>query len=383
MNRGLPIAAAILMLVVLLPMSRKPTEASQASSVELRPAWNRTMEARITDIRLSSTGRCVGISTDENIVVIDPTGRELWRWDFRKDNRFAFSTKIAVSPNCDWAAFVGGQGYHYVWFVLQRGTRNFVKTEGTPLTVDIDHAGKSVAIGTGAGFVLMYTPEGALKWKLDVGGPLPIQEIAFADDDRAIMVSSYGQAIVSAEGKRFPFTGMWGVGSMRAASDFKTFVAWGQPPHGPGIGKVSLLDGGGKEIWSRVATNPRAIISPAGDRIVVETNDNQFPSEADHFSPQSEELPRALRLLSRTGDVVRTYREHGNPIAFFSDGRSFVLHQTDGFLALDLNENPLWKISKSGLPLIASTTNLMSVVVAQENRLEWYSPPPRPGSTGR
>jgi len=356
--------------------------ALQSPNAELRPVWNRTMGARINDIRLSSTGGCVAVATDENIVVIDPTGRELWRWDFRKDNHFAFATKIAVSPNCDWAAFLGGQGYHYVWFVRQRGARVFAKTEGTPLSVDIGHAGRSVAIGTGAGFVLMYAPEGALRWKLDVGGYLPIQEIAFSDDDRAIMVSSWGQAIVSAEGEKLPFTGVWGVGSMRAARDFKTFVAWGQPPHGPGIGRVSLLDREGKELWTRVASDPHAIISPAGDRIIVQTNDNQTPSEEDGFGDRMEHLPKALRMLSRAGDIVRTYSAAGSPLVFSADGRSFVLRQ-DGFLALDLNENQLWKISKSGYPLFASTTNLRSVVVAEENRLEWYSPPSQPGSTGR
>jgi hypothetical protein len=341
------------------------------------------MEARITDIRLSSTGRCVGISTRESIVVIDPAGRELWRWDFRKDNHFAFATKIAVAPNCDWVAFVGGQGYHYVWIVHRQGHRISIKTEGTPLTVDISHTGKSVAIGTGAGLVLRFTPEGALQWKLDVGGSLPTQEISFSDDDSAVMVSSYGQAIVSAEGKKRAFTGFWGVGSMRASRDFKTFVAWGEPPHGPGIGSVGLLDGEGKVIWTRVATDPRAIISPAGDRIIVQTNDHQDVSEEDTFSPQRENLPRALRLLSRAGDIIRTYAAAGSPVVFSSDGRSFILHQQDGFLALDLNENHLWKIPKPGYPLLTSTSDLRSIVVGEENRVEWYSPPSLTGSSGR
>jgi hypothetical protein len=348
MNRCLFLATAIVTIAVLLPLPGKSAGPAQTSNAELRPVWDRTMEARITDIRLSSIGRCVGISADENIVVIDPAGRELWRWDFRKDNHFIIATKIAVSPNCDWVAFLGGQGYHYVWIVHRQGRRISIKTEGTPLTVDISHAGKSVAIGTGAGFLLLYTPEAALQWKLDVLGFLPTQEIAFAEDDSAIMVSSYGQVIVSADGKRRSFTGVWGVGSMRAAKDFKTFVAWGEPPHGPGIGRVSLLDSEGKALWTRVATDPRAIISPAGDRI-----------------------------------IVRTFQTPGSPLAFSSDGRSFVLHQGDGFLALDLNESALWKISKSGYPKFASTPDLRSVVVAQENRAEWYSPPPLTGSSGR
>jgi hypothetical protein len=382
MRRRLLLAVAIVTSAVLLPVP-EPALASQSSYAELHPVWDRVMQARITDIRLSSTGRCVAVSTDENIVVIDSAGRELWRWDFSKDNRYVLATKIAVSPNCDWVAFAGGQGYHYVWIVHRQGRRISLKTNGTPLCLDITHVGNRVVIGTGARDLLMLTSGGTRIWSREGDGFVPAQEVSIADDDSAIMISSYGQEILSLDGKTRWSGGVWGVGSMRAARDFKTFVAWGEPPHGPGIGRVSLLDGEGKIMWTRVATDPRAIISPAGDRIILQTNDNQDPSEADGFDPQREQLPRALRLLSRTGDIARTYSSPGSPMLFSSDGRSFVLHQSDGFLALDLSENHLWKIPKSGYPLFASTTDTRSVVLAEENRLEWYSPPPLTASSGR
>jgi hypothetical protein len=270
-----------------------------------------------------------------------------------------------------------------MWIVHQLGRRISIKTEGTPLSLAITHAGNRLGIGTGRGDLLMVTSGGTREWSRDGDGFLPVQEISIADDDSAIMISSYGQEILSSAGKPLWAGGVWGVGSMRASKDFKTFVAWGEPPHGPGFGRVSLLDSGGKVMWTRVATDPRAIISPTGDRIIVQTNDNQAPTEADGFSPLHEQLPRALRLLSRAGDIVRTYSAPGSPVVFSSDGRSFVLHQDDGFLALDLNENHLWRIPKPGYPLFASTTNLSSVVVADGDRLEWYSPLPQTGSAGR
>jgi hypothetical protein len=382
MRRRLLLAVAIVTSAVLLPVP-EPALSSQSSYAELHPVWDRVMQARITDIRLSSTGRCVAVSTDENIAVIDSAGRELWRWDFRKDNRYVLATKIAVSPNCDWVAFAGGQGYHYVWIVHRQGRRISIKTNGTPLCLDITHVGNRVVIGTGARDLLMLTSGGTRIWSREGDGFVPAQEVSIADDDSAIMISSYGQEILSLDGKTLWSGGVWGVGSMRAARDFKTFVAWGEPPHGPGIGRVSLLDGEGKVMWTRVATDPRAIISPAGDRIILQTNDNQDPSEADGFDPQREQLPRALRLLSRAGDIIRMYSVPGSPVVFSSDGRSFVLHQADGFLALDLSENHLWKIPKSGYPLFASTTDTRSVVLAEENRLEWYAPPPLTASSGR
>jgi len=377
------LVAAIAAPAMLPPMAAKPVLVSQSSSVELHPVWNRVMEARITDVQFSSTGRCIAVSTKENIVVIDPGGRELWRWDFHKDNRYVFAEKVAVSPNCEWVAFVGGQGYHYVWIVHKQGRRISIKTEGTPLCLAITHAGSRVVIGTGTGALLMMTSNGRRVWSREGGGFVPTQEISIADNDSAIMISSLGQEILSIDGKTLWSDGGWGVGSMRAARDFKRFVAWGEPPHGPGIGSVRLLDGGGKVLWTRVATDPSAIISPTGDSIIVHTNENQDPSEADGFSPLREQLPGALRLLSRTGDIVRTYSAPGSPVVFSSDGRKFVLHQDNGFLALDLNENSVWVIQKSGYPLFAATPDLHSIVLADGNSLEWYSPPLQTGISGR
>jgi hypothetical protein len=73
---------------------------------------------------------------------------------------------------------------------------------------------------------------------------VPAQEVSIADDS-AIMISSYGQEILSLDGKTMVW---WRLGRQEYAGgkDFKTFVAWGEPPHGPGIGRVSLLDGEGK-----------------------------------------------------------------------------------------------------------------------------------------
>jgi hypothetical protein len=160
---------------------------------------------------------------------------------------------------------------------------------------------------------------------------------------------------------------------MRASQDFKTFVSWGEPPHGPGIGELSLLDQMGKTLWTKVSSDPRAIISPAGDYIVAQTNDNQYPSEEDGYG-DIEELPKALRLLSRSGDVVRTFRVYGSPVSFSSDGRAFILRDADSVFAINLSETPLWRIAASGQIHIVPTFDFHAVVVAQENRVSWYSP---------
>jgi hypothetical protein len=342
---------------------------AQTSRSSLLPAWERTLAARITGIGVSSTGRCVAVSTSENIVVIDTAGRELWRWDFSKGNRFVTAEKISVAPKCDWVALVGNPDYRYIWIVHQNGRRIPIKSEGTPLSVDISHAGNGMAIGTGAGLLFLYSSNGTLKWKLNRGAVLPVDEVSFSNDDSTIMISGYGQSIVSAAGKML-WSGGAGVGSMRAASDFKTFVSWGGPPHGPGIGWMSLLDKAGKVMWTKVSSDPQAIISPLGDLIIAQTNDNQDPSEEDGYNV---ERPKALRLLSRSGNVVRTFSAHGRPVAFSTGGQSFILDDGTGFVALDLDETQLWRIEKAGSVHIVSSPDFGAVVVSQENRVSWYS----------
>jgi len=375
MKKYLFVAAVIVTLstLSLVPLARQ-ARSFQSSNPTPRRAWERMMSSPITDIDLSSNGRCVAVSTSQSFVVFDSAGMELWRWDFTKDNRFAVAHQLAVSPKCDWVAFAGGPEYRYLWIVHQHGSRIPLKTEGTPLSVAISHTGTSVAIGTGAGNLALYSSEGKLQWNVNAqGGQLPVQEISFAVDDHAIMVSSYSHAIVSVTGKPLPLGGVWGVGSMRAARDFKTFVTWGEPPHGPGIGQLSVLDATGKVLWSKVSSDPRAIISPAGDLVVAQTNEDQNPSEEDGFEPRRSNLSKALRLFSRAGTVVRTFTADGSPVAFSSDGRRFVLNDASGFVLLDLNETPLWSISKSGYTRFVSTPDFRSIVLTQGNLVEWYS----------
>jgi hypothetical protein len=69
----------------------------------------------------------------------------------------------------------------------------------------------------------------------------------------------------------------------------------------------------------------------AGDRIILQTNDNQDPSEADGFDPQRA-ITQSAAITVASGDIIRMYSVPGSRI-FSSDGRSFVLHQADGFLA--------------------------------------------------
>jgi len=355
------------------------TLGKQATTQTIRPDWDqagRPWAAMIRSAALSTDGRCAAITTTSFVAVIDKTGNELWRWNFSEGNRYIAASKVAVAPKCDWLVFVGGPGYHYSWFVHRNGKRVPVKSEGTPLGVEINHQGTLAVIGTGAGIVYLYSADGSLRWKNDVLSGYPLDELSFAADDSAVMVRSWVQSVISIDGKTRWTGAIWGVGSGRASRDFRRFVAWGEPPHGPGIGRIGLINEAGKIVWERYANYPSAIISNAGDYVIAQTNDNQNPTEEDGFSPRKEQLTWALRLISADGAVVRTYSIKGDPIAFASDGRRFLIRATTGLHALDLEGTPLWTVPapEVGDVRVLSTADLRTLVVLENGNLSWYSP---------
>jgi hypothetical protein len=353
---------------------------AQAPAPALQSDWYTNGQSWAGTVRsagLSVEGRCVAITTSSFVAVIDKAGRELWRWNFSEGNRFIVANRVAVAPRCDWLTFTGDVGYRYAWVVHRSGKRIAIRTEGTPLSVEINHAGTLAATGTGAGAVYLLAADGTLRWKMDIGGGLvPVEELSFADDDSAIMVRSRGQSVISIAGKTQWSGGVWGVGSGRSARDFKTFVAWGEPPHGPGIGVLALLDSAGKTLWQRYATIPVAIISSAGDLVVARTNDNQNPTEEDGFLPRKEELAGALRLIAADGHVVRTFSTPGEPVSFADDGRRFLVNTGSDFLALDIEGNALWSIPSPDrfAVTVLTTPDLHNVVVLSNGNLEWFSP---------
>jgi hypothetical protein len=54
------------------------------------------------------------------------------------------------------------------------------------------------------------------------------------------------------------------------STDLKWFLVSGQPNHGPGIGRIALLDHNGKVVWSREGNEPRGLIAPDGSCVTTD-----------------------------------------------------------------------------------------------------------------
>jgi hypothetical protein len=344
------------------------------SAGRLQPVWELRSDKPIGGFALSSRRDCLAVTTEDAVDVRDRAGHSLWRWHFKRTSRYIVAGKVAVSPSCEMVAFTGDSSYRYTWIVHRCGPRIALRTVATPLGVAISHRGDLVAVGTGGRDVLLFTPDGVLRWKTTLTAGCCLGELSFSDDDRAVVIAGWGVGVVSIGGKV-----QWATwkNSMRAARDLKTFVAWWEPPHGPGIGNVSVLDQNGKQLWSKYSSSPEAAVSPSGERIAAWINRNQNPTEDDGYHPDDQEGD--LQILSRQGDVISTLPD-GRPIAFSWDGSRLVVMKSHDIECMDLEGNRLWSIPVSDCSTVATVVttavNLKVILVYDRGGqgLSWFEP---------
>ena len=327
----------------------------------------------VRSVALSQNGECAVIATLERISLLNRSGKETWHWNFTKGNRFMIASRVAVSPNCNWIGVAGGQGYHYTWIAHRNGQLISLRTQATPVVIAISHHSDMLAIGTGGGDVYLVNSDGTLRWQQTLTYCC-VQNVTFSADDQAIVSTDWGTGVLSIDGKT-KWLDQLLVNAIRGSKDLKTFVGWREPNHGTGICWITLVDGNGKTLWSKNARySPLSIISPAGDLVVAPVKENQDQTEA--AAQCDSDSPSPLRLLSKTGDVLKTFTSTATPLMFGPDGKWFLV-RADNFEAWDLGGRVQWMIPAfsqySGA--LAVSEDLRSIVEWSEDRIAWFSPP--------
>ncbi len=330
-------------------------------------AWEKSWD-RITTAALTSTGSCIAVVTPTAATALDSRGQELWTWNFGA--RPIVASRIAISPQCDWAALAGDSGYRYVWIIHRDGTGKFLKIDGTPLGVAINHAGNRLAIGTGKSEVWLVSPDGALQWRERVC--CLAEEFAFSEDDATLAILRSGTGIMTASGKM-----VWssGLNEMKTSRDFKTFVGSFAPPHGAGFRGIRLLDANGKELWEKFSGNSVSVLSPDGTVVAALIDDDQVESEAKMYEDPHKAY--SLTLLDRAGKVLKSLPLKEAPIAVFSGGQE-IITRSDPFgtslAAWAADGRQLWTLSEpGGLSEIRFTPDGGAMVLWSERSIYWLS----------
>jgi hypothetical protein len=275
--------------------------------------------ARIVNVAWSPAATCLGVATETTIHVFDILGHSLWTWNFRQTNRLIRADTLIVSPDCDAVAVGGGTDYKYVWRADRGGRRAYVKTVGTPSSLNFDLRGDFLAIGTGASYGYVLSPELAVrwsgplrdlpvKWPAEIELPAPTESVEFG---RAAVWSLLGAGWFAP-----------GVGD-DASDDGQWRVEWSAPYRGgSGTGLIQLwgpaADGlkaryrsDGHPRWSVNMGCPSGWITRDG-RFVIATGDlehSDYPQEEIRCGG-SEQLP--TYIFDRDGHIVSTWPGNGN-----------------------------------------------------------------------
>ena len=358
MRRSTNVIILVLVFVLLTARAASPQN-------PLRPTWQRTFD-QIYGAALADGANCAALTTEDSLVVVGRNGQELWRWDFRKDNRILQARDIAVSPGCDWAAFTGDSSYKYAWIAHKNGKRVALSFQSTPQGIAIDHGGKQVAIGTAGNEIRLYSADGSLRWTRPQGNIT--KSLEFSPDDRWVIETGWNGVLISIDGN-VRWRQDLGFGGMRASQDLKAFVTWTQAGHGQIWTSVSLLSEEGTTLWTKSsAYDSQAAISPSGDRIAFRVSaPNQPESTLDPVT--------TLTLFNRDGTVVRQLSGEGIPLQFSADGQRLLVNRVTQIDAVDAEDHILWTIPfRDDPPSLSASPNLADILVQESNQLRWFNP---------
>jgi len=348
---------------------------------ELAAVWSRTFPELSpktypipSAIALATNGKCAAIAGAGKVEVLDSTGKVLWTWEYGRVNKFITAGALALSPSCDEVALAGDSGYKYTWIADRHGLKVPIQTTSTPLSLTFSHNNELVALGTGGCDLLLITKSGEVKWKKGFSnGFCVLGKLSFSADDKFILLQGSSTGVVGIDGNVIWMTSDSG---MSAARDLRTFVSWWVPNHGPSWGRITALDGKGKELWRRTAPGISGAISASGDTIAapVYANQNMTQEQWNALDEQDVEV----QVFSRSGGVLKSMLvERAELLAMSPDGNGLLLRLESAIKELDLNGNTLATIPDRQLSYstVLVPEDFAGALILSRNpelQLRWY-----------
>ena len=352
-----PVFASLLSLLLAVFAQAQQTLSSQGTSQvdksgDLQPTWSNSYPSLVASPEhwqratpaFSYDGRCLALAGNGEALVISNAGRTLWKWNYSKINHFVVAGSIAVSPNCNAIAMGGDSSYKYVWIVDRRGEAVAIPMRSTPLGLTFDRKGESVAIGTGGYRVFLFSRAGKELWSTPPYSLFLATDLSFTPDNSLLMIRSSGAAFVRLDGSILQ---KYDGEEMSVSSDFRTIGTWSQPPHGPGLGSVTVQDETGKVIWNNFSDDPGIVVTPAGDKVIARVSiDQELPKEEFQRNQFHEPQESVLRLFARDGTLLREFPGiDGRPVAVSPDGKTVLLETGRSLNAIDLDGKQLYSIA--------------------------------------
>jgi len=309
-----------------------------------RLSWEREIPGAFQSASLSAGEDCIVVTTDAGVSVLNVNGSLRWQRIFSGINPWMTATSAAAPAGCEWVAVVGDSSYKYVWVMERKGPIHFFRTQGTPEGVAVSHHGDRIAVGTADEHLYLLDPQAGLLFDRESGYAY---SLAFSKTDSHLIVT-YGRAgLYTRDGEP-----VWiaEVGdTLSASTELKWFLVSGQPNHGPGIGRIALLDQNGKVVWSREGNEPMGLIAPDGSSFVV--TDRVCPPPEVCYG---ENVVAGFQVLRPDGNLIsdRSWPD-GHVFAIADDGRSFLQYaygKREGIYCLSPEGELLWQFPEPTQP---------------------------------
>ena len=320
------------------------------------------------------SGQCLAISTDHAVHILDTSGRELWRWAFREQNRLTRANVLAVSPRCDMVAIGGDTDYRYVWIARRRGGSAFFKTLGTPMTVVFSTRGDVVAARTGSLYLNSYlaTTDGRVVSQGDLHS-LPVRwpfDVSFYGDPS-------GPEFVNADADRLllsdPLSFVTAAGTSHS-SDGHSSVSWRWPSHGSLVGWLDFTEV--SEItpkWTKAVGCPSAIMTADGSRVVVQGELIADDAATEDFDCSKMEIS----VIDREGQIVsrRKISKEGAFVGLAPDGETFLYREGEEVRRYDLAGHVSWVIPVLEQADLTLSPDRTMLVVREGTRVRLFRVP--------
>jgi hypothetical protein len=324
--------------------------------------WESPYPSRVLSMAVSPGGTCVAILTETTAEVRNDLGRLTWASPIVGDQQDIGFGRIAVSPQCDWAAvFVSRNTRPPVLQIFGRNRSRMSISLDAMVGLDPNAAnvsslsispdGKLLAVGFEAGRVWVVTKSGGIQNRL---GPLmaPQIDVEFAPDSkRLVMKGWFATGLMTFEG---PWQWQYDARNLTASRNLGLFATLAAPMHGPQGGEIAIVDAQGKAVWKEMAWDASMAIAPDGSFVTFATTPEKPQQRTTPPYPVTPELVDTpnVQVRDKTGKVLASRAFNGTVVGVSSDSRCILLQQTSSRDLVGVNRQLVeaWRLRSAKEP---------------------------------
>ena len=227
--------------------------------------------------------QCQIEQNQEQIVIHNSKNHSQWQVKPLNISNFFNVNPIPVqaSADCHWLVLLGHTNYRYVWLLNDQGFKTAIKTKGTPLDVAFSPDQSQIAVGTGAGQLLIINRRGQIVQEKYFNGILG-QLQYFAKGTRIFTAFNGAVAILDQHGNSVKELGSRRLDNDQSSrfvisDDEQWLMVATESWHSFDTEEFTLLNNKGELVWSEAIRNGGAfMVNVSKEHLLL--NDQAWPT---------------------------------------------------------------------------------------------------------